>query len=1036
MTYYELHTRSAFSFLSSGSLPEDLVRRAAELELPGIALLDRDCVSGAVRFHLAAKEVGIKAIIGAEITMEDKSLLPLIPMNLTGYQNLCKMITTIKLRAKKGEHFALRSDIEEYAEGLLCLSGGSDGYLAQAVRNKKGTETSDWLKGVFADRLYFELQRHHLRHEEELNQKIISLSHKFKVPCFASNGVNYADEKDREVFDVFTCIKNHTTIEKAGKLLSENSERFLKSKETMLDLFADYPVLVERTAEISSRIDFSLAELGYNFPDYPVPTGETMDSLLRKLTEKGAIRRYGSLSQKVRSKLDYELNLIEKLKLAGYFLVVWDISEFCRQNKILSQGRGSAANSVVCYALGITAVDPIAADLLFERFLSEERSEYPDIDIDLPSGDDREKVIQHVYQKYGKRGAGMTANVITYRGRSAIREVGKVFGFEPEELGNLSKLISSFETNKPEEIKRRLVEADVFPNELNATNTNRFDKFLEMYWRILDFPRHLGQHSGGMVISLGRLDGVVPLEPASMENRNIIQWDKDDCEQLGIIKVDLLGLGMMAVLRDTIELIKDHRQEEVDLANIPQDDPLVYQTLQNADTIGMFQVESRAQINFLPKSKPENFYDLVVQVAIIRPGPIVGKMLSSYIKRRQGEEPIDYLHPLLEPILKRTLGVPLFQEQLLRMAMVIAGFTGGEAEELRRALGFKRANKRLEKIEKRLREGMSERNIDPATQDKITHSIIAFANYGFPESHAASFALLTYASAYLKVHYLDAYTVAMLNNYPLGFYAPATLVKDAQRHGLLFNPIDINQSDYYFTIENPNIVRSGLRYVKGLRKEIAGAIILERKNGNYISVDDLVTRVPTINKKEIRSLSLAGALNFNHQIHRREALWQAEEAIQPKGELYQNLPSPNKSFPYLQKMSGKEEMETDLRTTGLNIGKHPIAFIRQILDKQGVIAAAETVNLKTKDIVSVAGAVIVRQRPGTAKKVVFITMEDETGFANFVVMPDTFERFRMVILHNPYLLIRGMVEEGNIIKGLFFQPIKVFAEEIGSHDFH
>lgn len=1035
--FFELHSRSAFSFLSSGSLPEDLVRRAAELNLPGLALIDRDSVSGAVRFHLEAKEVGMKSIIGAEITMEDKTLLPLLPLNLKGYQNLCKLITTIKLRAKKGEHFAVQTDIENYAEGLLCLTGGSDGFLANSIRNKKGKETLNWLKDVFNDRLYLELQRHHSRSQEDINQRIIRLSQKFKIPCFASNGVYYAEKTDRAIFDVFTCIKNHLPIEKAGKLLSENGERYLKSKEAMLDLFADYPMLVERTGEIASRIGFSLDELGYSFPDYPVASGETMNSLLRQLTEKGAIWRYGAINEKVRSKLDYELNLIAKLKLAGYFLVVWDISEFCRQNNIMSQGRGSAANSVVCYSLGITAVDPIAADLLFERFLSEERSEYPDIDIDLPSGDDREKVIQHVYQKYGERGAGMTANVITYRSRSAIREVGKVFGFAEEELGRLSKLIPSFETNNLTEIKIRLSEAGFCSAEItDEQENNRFNQFLLMFRRILDFPRHLGQHSGGMVISLGRLDGVVPLEPASMENRNIIQWDKDDCEQLGIIKVDLLGLGMMAVLRDTITLIKEHRNEEVDLAQIPKNDPLVYQTLQNADTIGMFQVESRAQINFLPKSKPENFYDLVVQVAIIRPGPIVGKMLSSYIKRRQGIEPIDYMDPLLEPILKRTLGVPLFQEQLLRMAMTIAGFTGGEAEELRRALGFKRANKRLEKIEKRLREGMSERNIDLETQNKITHSIIAFANYGFPESHAASFALLTYASAYLKVHYLDAYTCAMLNNYPLGFYVPATLVKDAQRHGLLINPIDINLSNYYFTIENLLKVRSGLRYVKGLRKETAEAIILERNNGDFISVDDLVNRVPLINKKEIRNLSLAGALNFNNRLHRREALWQAEESIQPKGELYQHLPTRNKSFPYLQKMTGKEEMETDLRTTGLNIGDHPLAFIRQILNKQGVIPASETNKLKKKDIVSVAGSIIVRQRPGTAKKVVFITMEDETGCSNFIVMPDTFERFREVIINNNYLLIRGIVEEGNIIKGLFFQPIKVFNTGIGSHDFH
>ncbi|HSU25545.1 MAG TPA: DNA polymerase III subunit alpha, partial [Pyrinomonadaceae bacterium] len=566
----------------------------------------------------------------------------------------------------------------------------------QSIKNGHGQETLAWLNYVFEKRLYVELQRHYLRSEEDINLQLAGLAHKLHLPVFASNGAYYAREIDRELFDVFTCIKHHCTIYEAGKILSQNGERHLKSERQMVRLFEDFPHAVETTAEIADRIEFSMDDVGYTFPDFPVPPGETMDSLLRKFSEKGAVERYGSLTEQVKAKLDHELNLIAKLKLAGYFLLVWDISDFCRSRRILSQGRGSAANSVVCYALGITAVDPIAADLLFERFLSEERNEYPDIDIDLPSGDDRETVIQHVYEKYGRRGAAMTANVITYRGRSAVREVGKVFGFDEEQLGRLSKSISHYGVSEFKVMLERFKEAG-----FNLAEDFRTRKFVELYTRILDFPRHLGQHSGGMVISWNRLDGVVPIEPATMEGRTIIQWDKDDCEQQGIVKVDLLGLGMMAVLRDTITLIKVHRGEEVDLAKIPQDDPEVYKTLQEGDTIGMFQVESRAQINFLPKSKPENFYDLVVQVAIIRPGPVVGKMLKGYLARRQGKEPIDYMHPSFEPFLKRTLGVPLFQEQLLRMAMVIAGLSGGEAEELRRAMGFKRADKRLAKIETR-----------------------------------------------------------------------------------------------------------------------------------------------------------------------------------------------------------------------------------------------------------------------------------------------------------------------------------------------
>ncbi|MCC6330121.1 MAG: DNA polymerase III subunit alpha, partial [Acidobacteria bacterium] len=799
--FYELHTRSAFSFLSSGSLPQRLIGRAAELGMPGAALLDRDTVAGAVRFHFEAKERGIKPMIGAEITMDDGSVLPLAVMDLRGYHNLSKLITTIKLNNKKGEHFATRENIEDHSDGLLCFTGGcSDGFLPNSINRGLGQWDAAWLKYVFGDRLYIELQRHHLRHQEYMNQQLLALAYKLHIPYFASNGPYYADQHDRELFDVFTCIKNHCTIYDAGRLLSENSERFLKNEKQMLALFDDYPEAVHITEEIASRVRFSMDELSYNFPDFKVPPGETMMSFLRTITRQRAIERYRESKKAVRfqiqSRLDKEFRVIEMKKLAGYFLVVSDISDFCKREGILSQGRGSAANSVVCYALGITAVDPIEHDLLFERFLSEKYERYPDIDIDLPSGDDRESVIQHVYEKYGQRGAGMTANVICYRGKSAIREVGKTFGFGEEVLGKLSKLNSHYETFKGEELDQRLKEEG-----FNTADNQRLRKFADLYNRILDFPRHLGQHSGGMVVSWDRLDGIVPIEPASMEGRRIIQWDKDDCEALKIVKIDLLGLGMMAVLRDSITLIKEYYGDDVSLYKIPHDDPEVYEALQTADTVGMFQVESRAQIAFLPKSKPANFYDIVVQVAIIRPGPVVGNMLHAYIKRRQGLEPVTYPHPSLEPILKRTMGVPLFQEQLLKMAMDIADFSGSEAEELRRAMGFKRPDKKMEFISQKLREGMTNKGIPPAAQEQIVDYTKAFANYGFPESHAYSFALLAYASAYFIVHYRAAFMTAMFNNYPLGFYSAATLVKDAQRHGLHFLPVDINRSDYLFKIE-------------------------------------------------------------------------------------------------------------------------------------------------------------------------------------------------------------------------------------------
>ncbi len=1114
--FCELHTRSAFSFLSSGSQPQRLAARAAELGIKAAALIDRDTVAGVVRFHFEAREQGIKPIIGSEITMEDGSLLPLLPLTLAGYQNLSRLLTTIKLRNQKGEHFATRKDIEEHSAGLICFTGGADGFLHKSIKAGNGLADMAWLKYVFVDRLYVELQRHHLRHEEAINQSLLGLAHKLRLPYFASNGVYYADEADRSLFDVFTCIKNHTTIYEAGKLLSENSERHLKNEAAMLSLFGDMPEAVSVTAEIADRIDFSMDELSYRFPEYVVPPGETVNSVLRAKALERSHERYldkpWPIRSQVRTRLEKEFRIIEMKKLAGYFLTVCDISDFCRSNNILSQGRGSAANSVVCYALGITAVDPIQHQLLFERFLSEKYEQYPDIDIDLPSGDDREKVIQHVYQTWTRRGAGMTANVISYRGKSAVREVGKTFGLGTDVLDRLSKLNSHYETFTGEELTRRLKESGFDPDE-----TVRMRHFSDLYQRILDFPRHLGQHSGGMVVSMGQLDGIVPLEPASMPDRTIIQWDKDDCEALKIVKIDLLGLGMMAVLRDTITLIKENHGVDIGLYKVPHGDEKVYEAIQKGDTVGMFQVESRAQIAFLPKSKPANFYDIVVQVAIIRPGPIVGNMLHAYIKRRQGIEPVTYPHPSLEPILKRTMGVPLFQEQLLKIAMEIAGFTGSEAEELRRAMGFKRPDRKMERIGQNLRNGMSKKGIPEDVQEQIVAYTKAFANYGFPESHAFSFALLAYASAYFIVHYRAEFMTAMFNNYPLGFYSAATLVKDAQRHGLHFRALDINKSQYDFTTEEGE-VRVGLRFVRGLREEIGRKIVSERRlpacelagktpagslrSGGYQSIADLIDRVPEINKREIRALSIAGALNFDNTVHRRQALWESELAMQPKGDLFENdtssrlgrfavrrssaspgdgpnssaAPPPARSVaseeildlsmarqaspqceaaepqaarskpppataggtdtpPFLTRLEGIELVDADLRKTGISIGKHPMAFFREEMDRRGILTAHHTLYLKKGQVVSSAGAVIIRQRPMTANNVVFITLEDETGFSNFVVMPDKFEEYRTVITQSSYLIIRGIFEERGMLKALHFTPLSEITTEVVSHDF-
>ncbi|HEV8253349.1 MAG TPA: DNA polymerase III subunit alpha, partial [Vicinamibacteria bacterium] len=659
-----------------------------------LALLDRDGVYGSPRFHQAAKKLGIQAHIGAEVSVDGAGRWPLLARDRTGYRNLCRLVTRYKLRSKKGEGSATAREMAAHAEGLVCLTGGDDGPLAEALRRGGRDEArreAERLLATFGrENVYAELQRHYDPAEEARNQAVVDIARGLGLPLLATNGVAHATPAEREVLDVFTCLRNHTTLKRAGRLLSRNAARHLRSPAAMARLFRDLPEAVARTEELSARLGFTLADLGYEFPRYPVPYGETMMSFLRKRTDEGARARYRPYHEKAQKQIERELVLIAKLELAGYFLIVWDIVCYCREAGILIQGRGSAANSAVCYALGITAVDPVGMDLLFERFLSEERGEWPDIDLDLPSGDQREKVIQHVYERYGRLGAAMTANVITYRGRSAVREVGKVLDFAPEDLGRLSSLVSRFEWKDPQD-----TDVKAFREAGFDLPHPRIVKFLQLYRAVQDLPRHLGQHSGGMVVCQGQLDAVVPLEPASMPGRVVVQWDKDDCADVGIVKVDLLGLGMMAVLEESITLIRDAWGEEVDLAHLPADDPDVYAALQKADTVGLFQVESRAQMSCLPRLKPKNFYDIVVEVAIIRPGPIVGNMVHPYLKRRAGREEPVCLHPSLEPVLRRTLGVPLFQEQLLRMAMIAAGFSGGEAEELRRAFGFKRSERRM-----------------------------------------------------------------------------------------------------------------------------------------------------------------------------------------------------------------------------------------------------------------------------------------------------------------------------------------------------
>ena len=1456
MSYVELHAKSAFSFLEAAALPEVLAERAAALGQRALALVDADGVYGAPRFYRACTRLGLMPLVGAEVSMRDGGRLPLLVEDPEGYGNLCRLLTKIKMRAPKGEGAASWDDLEAHTGGLVCLTGGPQGPVAHRLA-REGHEAArgmlDRLVGLFGSfNVYAELQRDLDREHEAQNEWLRAEAQRDGLLLLASNAPLMAERGERPLLDTLTCIRHGVTLEQAGRLLARNSERFLKPAKEMERLFADSPAAVANSGELALRLGFTLKDLGYRFPEFPLPPGQTPIGFLRVLCERGAKVRYGAgpLAERARHQIEHELELIGRLDLAGYFLIVWDLVEYCRRHDILVQGRGSAANSAVCYALGITAVDAVGMELLFERFLSEERGEWPDIDLDLPSGDRREQVIQYVYQRYGRLGAAMTANVITYRGRSAAREVGKTLGLPLALCDRLSALVSDWEYKDPgDSLLVHLREAGCDPE------VPVMRHFAHLWTAIQDLPRHLGQHSGGMVICAGRLDGVVPLEPAAMPERSVVQWDKDDCAAMGIIKVDLLGLGMMALLEDALGMIR-RRGGHVDLAHLPADDPTVYDMLKRADTIGVFQVESRAQMATLPRLKPERFYDLVVQVAIIRPGPIVGDMVHPFLRRRAGREPVSVPHEVLEPILRRTLGVPLFQEQLLRMAMAAAGFTGGEAEELRRAFGFKRRKQAMDEVEKKLRAGMVAKGITGEPAEAIIRSITSFALYGFPEcvvgetrvvdadtgrlvriedivqgqeriqhtlacasdmkirkrrvlkatssglrtvyqlrtisgrtitataehpfltmkgwcplhnlrpddhiatiralpakagrrwprhwlivladliaegnlchpstlyfytadsqycdefvkavglfrntcttvarhrnchsvhvrrvdrmrsaeiidwikslglwgqdsrkkhvpdpvfclrpsdvglflarlwegdgsfsrvghvsydtvslrlaedvrhlllglgitarlytrvrsyrdrrvtsfvvtvtgqenlqlfyrkiarrflserkrgqakaiadrptvdrtsrdvipveikavidrarrgrgetwervaeatglsmravcspdrtkrgyrrwtvdrlarhfeskelkdlvssdlywdrvasieevgvrptydlsveedhnfvangivvhnSHAASFALLAYASAFLKAHHPAAFYAALLNNQPMGFYHPATIVGDAARHGQVIRPLDVNRSDWLCSIEDDETVRLGLRYVRGLREEAGRRMERERP---FTSADDLVQR-GGLRSDELARLAELGALG-SLGLERRAALWEVERAARPSGPLYRALAAPPGPSP-LAPMTTTEAMVADYEGSGLTLGPHPMTFHRARLAREGVARAADLPGMKDGRSLRVAGAVVVRQRPGTAKGFVFLNLEDETGLVNVVVPPPLFHRHRLTLVNEPFLLIAGVLEhrEGVIsVRAGRIEPLRHRLSQVPSHDFH
>src|SRR5687767_3781853 len=1461
--FVELHAQSAFSFLEGAEQPETIAQEAARRGMSAIALVDRDGVYGAARFHRAAVDAGIRALLGSELTLADGTRLPLLVEDREGWQNLCRAITAAKLGAPKGRTALTLEELAPYAGGLVCLTGGARGPLAAAVsRGDRGSarRTLDRLVGIFGRaNTFVEVQRHFERAQERDLERLVTLAREARVGLLATNQPLYARPGGRAVADVFTCLREKTDLDHAGRRLLASNERRLRAAAEMREAFHDLPEAVAVSSELALRLGFTLKDLGYRFPEFPLPPGASPLAHLRDLTARGVRARYGArgpLAERARRQVEHELAMIGRLDLAGYFLIVWDIVEFCRTHDILVQGRGSAANSAVCYALGITAVDPVGMELLFERFLSESRGEWPDIDLDLPSGERRERVIQYVYRRYGRLGAGMTANVISYRGRSAAREVGKVLGLPVEMQDRLARLVENWGYQDPEAVlTRHLDEAGC------DTRHPRIRKFAALWTRLQDLPRHLGQHSGGMVIAAGRLDDVVPLEPATMPGRVVVQWDKDDCAALGIVKVDLLGLRMMSALQEAITLVSE-TGGTVDLARLPPDDPAVYRLLQRADTIGVFQVESRAQMATLPRIHPERFYDLVVQIAIIRPGPIVGDMVHPYIRRRRGREPVTYAHPSLEPILARTLGVPLFQEQLLRMAMVAAGFTGSEAEELRRAFGFKRSERRMAEVEVKLREGMARQGITGPAADEIVHQVTSFALYGFPEcvvggtrvldadsgrrvpiedvvngrvplrytlacdknlrmqrrrvvratasgfrmvyrlrtalgrqilataehplltmegwralatlqpgdriaaarmlpglggkrwprhrlivlagllaegnlchpstfyfytsdarhcddfvraveqfpntramltrhreyfsvhvrrsvpsgrigavvwarnlgvwgpgahdkylpaevfelraadvafllarlwdgdgsvssaghvsydtvsreladgiqhlllrlgivsrvyerthecrgrrvasyvvtvtghdnlecfsrkiarhfvdnarrsgaralarggrgrgacdimpvgarsvikcervhrgvtwpereaattrcfdspelmrratsdvcwdrviavepvggretydleiegdhnflandlvvhnSHSSSFALLAYASAYLKAHHGPAFYAALLNNQPMGFYHSATVVNDARRHGVRVLPIDVTRSDWLCTLEyhaeyhddarshaplsratrassqaQPPIqrqqhwaVRLGLRYVKGLREAAGRALVAARAERPFASARDLASRAQ-LARDEMQTLAAIGALAALGGTRRANVWTTAETDLGPlfAEAVPADTPSP------LREMNPAERLVADYAGTGVTLGPHPMALRRAELAARGVRRAHELAAGRDGERVRVAGSVIVRQRPGTAKGFVFLSLEDETGIANVIVTPRLFARQRWELVAEPFLLAEGIlqIQDGVVsVRAARVEPLWRLEHVVPSHDF-
>jgi error-prone DNA polymerase len=1032
--YTPVWCKSNYSFLEGASHPEELVEQAHTLGLRSLALTDRDGVYGVVRAHVRARELGLHLIHGAQMTLTTHSQVVLLATNRSGYANLCRLITTGQLRHAKGTCSVTPDEVREHADGLIAVWSGAASWTREADADRDAALLLA-LRDAFNDRLYALLARHRQAEDVPREGWLRTRARQSDISLVAGTEVLYHTPDRRDLHDVLTCIRHGVSLYRAGRRTCANAEHDLKAPFAFSQLYRDDPAAVEHTQDIASRCAFSLDDIRYRYPSEQLPDGATSSSWLRQLTEEGARTRFdGIIPVTVREQIAKELALIDELDYCGYFLTMWEIVAFCRRHGILCQGRGSAANSAVCYCLGITAVDPTRVDLLFERFLSRERAEPPDIDLDIMH-ERREEVIQFVYAKYGRTHAAMVANVVRYRSRSAVREVGKALGLPATAVDRLAKRLFYYDAIDQRSVEQAGLDAD------SAVQNH----LLRLANEIKDFPRHLSIHPGGFLLGHEPVHDLVPIENATMEGRTVIQWDKEDIEDLGLFKVDLLGLGALTQLDLSFQLLEQHHGRRLSMAQIPEGDTPTYDMICRGDTVGVFQIESRAQMAMLPRLKPRNYYDLVIEISIVRPGPITGGMVHPYLKRRNGEEEVIYPHDCLKPVLEKTKGIPLFQEQVMQLAVVAADYTPGEADQLRRDMSAWRRSGRIERHRDRLISRMMAKGIERAFAERVFDQIRGFGEYGFPESHAASFALIVYATSWVRCHYPDVFTCSLLNAQPMGFYSPATIVDDAKRQGVDIRPINIIHSDWHCTLERHDpdathfAVRIGLRYVKGLsHTHDWPRIDTARRHTPFDSVDDLVSRT-ALNERALSRLAETGAL-AGLQPNRRDALWQVRGLARTPTSMLLGKATADET-PAFDTLGLGDSIAWDYRASGHSPRGHPLAAVRAELIAQRLPDARALALMRDDRKARYAGLVICRQRPGTASGVVFMTLEDETGFVNIVLWKAIFDQHVLIAKTASFLGVTGKIKKADgvvhlVADTLWHPELPHRPDTVASRDFH